>query len=147
MELVRWNPFREMYDLRHLVNHMFSDMATPAAVNGRETSEWNWNPVVDIYDNDNTIVIKAELPGVDRKDISIDVKDRLLTLKGERSTDKEVKEEKFYRRERSYGSFQRTFSLPVDVDADKIEASFADGLLKIEIPKPATQKPKQITVH
>ena len=147
MELVKWNPFSEMNDLRHFVNHMFGDMTTPAAVNGRGLGQWNWNPVVDIYDNDESIVIKAELPGIDRKDLSIDVKDRVLTLKGERSTDKEVKEEKFYRRERAYGSFQRAFSLPVDVDADKIEATYADGLLKIEIPKPATQKPKQITVH
>ena len=84
---------------------------------------------------------------MEKKDISIDVKDRHLILKGERSVDNEAKEEKYYRRERSFGSFQRIFSLPVDVDADKIEATYADGLLKIEIPKPETQKPRQITVH
>ncbi len=147
MELVRWNPFREMSDLRDRFNRTFGDMLYPATVENQEMSQWSWNPVVDIYDNDDSIVIKAELPGVDKKDISIDVQDRLLTLKGERSTDREVKEEKYFRRERSYGSFQRVFSLPVDVDAGKIEASYAHGLLKIEIPKPETQKPKQITVH
>ena len=147
MELVRWNPFREMSDLRDRFNRMFGDMLYPATVENQEMSQWSWNPVVDIYDNDDSIVIKAELPGVDKKDISIDIQDRLLTLKGERSTDREVKEEKYFRRERSYGSFQRVFSLPVDVDAEKIEASYAHGLLKIEIPKPETQKPKQITVH
>jgi HSP20 family protein len=138
---------REMSDLRHRVNQMFGDMLYPATADGQGLNQWNWNPVVDIYDNDDSIVIKAELPGVEKKDISIDVKDRHLILKGERSVDNEVKEEKYYRRERSYGSFQRIFSLPVDVDTDKIEATYADGLLKIEIPKPETQKPRQITVH
>ena len=147
MELVRWNPMREMSDLRHRVNQMFGDMFYPATADSQGLNQWNWNPVVDIYDNDDSIVIKAELPGVDKKDISVDVKDRHLILKGERSVDNEVKEEKYYRRERSFGSFKRIFSLPVDVDADKIEASYSDGLLKIEIPKPETQKPRQITVH
>ncbi|KPJ78302.1 MAG: hypothetical protein AMJ54_04235 [Deltaproteobacteria bacterium SG8_13] len=147
MELVRWNPMRDMNDLRHRIDQMFGGMFYPASVENQGSLQWNWNPVVDVYDNDESIVIKAELPGMEKKDISIDVKDRLLILKGERSTDKEVKEEKYYRRERSYGSFQRVFNLPVDVDADKIEAAYADGLLKIEIPKPETQKPKQITVH
>ena len=147
MDLVKWNPIREMSDLRHRVNQMFSDMFYPATVENQDLNQWSWNPVVDIYENDESIVIKAELPGVDKKNIRIDVKDRLLTLKGERSTEKEVKEESFYRRERAFGSFQRVFTLPVDVDPDKIAATYADGLLKIEIPKPETQKPKQITVH
>lgn len=147
MDLVRWNPLNEMNDLRNRVNQMFGEMFYPTVFDGREPERWNWNPVVDIYDNDNSIVIKAELPGVEKKDISIDVKDRLLTLKGERSVDNEVKEENIHRRERSYGSFQRTFNLPVDVDADKIEAKYANGLLQIEIPKPETQKPRRITVH
>jgi HSP20 family protein len=136
-----------MNDLRHRVDQMFGDMLYPATADDREPGQWSWNPVVDVYDNDDSIVIQAELPGVEKKDIRIDVKDRLLTLKGERSTDKEVTEEKYYRRERSYGSFQRVFNLPVDVDPDKIEAAYADGLLKVRIPKPETQKPKQITVH
>ena len=147
MELVKWNPFQEMNDLHHRVNRMFGGMLYPATGDNRDRSEWSWNPVVDVYDNDDSIVIKAELPGVDKKDISIDVQDGLLTLKGERSTDKEVKEKKYFRRERSYGSFQRVFNLPADVDAEKIQATYADGLLKVEIPKPETQKPRQITVH
>ncbi len=147
MELVRLNPIREMSDFRHRVNQMFGDMFYPATIENRGLDSFNWNPVVDIYDNDDNVVIKAELPGVEKKDISIDVKDRLLILKGERSTDSEVKEESYYRRERYYGNFQRVFTLPVDVDADKIKAEYTDGLLKIEIPKPEVQKPKQISVH
>ena len=92
-------------------------------------------------------MIKAELPGVDKKDIKIDLKDRLLTLSGERSYDNEVKEENYYRRERSYGKFQRAFTLPADVDSEKIKAEFKDGVLEIEVPKPEEKKAKQVTVH
>jgi len=106
-----------------------------------------WNPAVDLYEKDDYFVIKAELPGVDKKDIAIDLKDRVLTLSGERSYENEVKEDSYYRRERSYGKFQRAFTLPADVDSDKIKAEFKDGLLQIEVPKPEEQKPKQVTIH
>jgi HSP20 family protein len=102
---------------------------------------------VDIYDNDHNIVIKAELPGVDKKDIVVHVEGRLLTLKGERSSEKEVNEDKYHCRERTYGKFERVFTLPAEVDADKITADYKDGVLKIDIPKPEEQKPKKITVH
>lgn len=92
-------------------------------------------------------MIKAELPGVDKNDIKIDLKDRLLTLSGERTYDNEVKEENYYRRERSYGKFQRAFTLPTDVDSDKIKADFKDGVLEIEVPKPEEKKAKQVTIH
>ena len=147
MDLVRFNPMREMNDLRYRVNRMFSDLFTPTVFENQDLQRRNWNPAVDITDNDDSIVIKAELPGVEKKDIHIDVKDRYLTLRGERSTDEEVKDEQVVRRERFYGRFQRIFTLPEAVDVDKIKARHADGLLKIEIPKPATAKPRQITVH
>ena len=92
-------------------------------------------------------MIKAELPGVDKKDITIDLKDRRLTLSGERNYDNEVKEENYYRRERSYGKFQRSFSLPADVDSDRITAEFKNGVLRVEVPKPEEQKAKQVTIH
>jgi HSP20 family protein len=100
-----------------------------------------------MYDEDDRVVIKAELPGVDKKDIAVDLKDRVLTLSGERAYDNEGKEENYYRRERAYGKFQRVFSLPADVDSDKINADFKDGLLIIEVPKPEKKKPKNITIH
>ena len=103
--------------------------------------------VVDVYEGKDAYVIKAELPGVDKKDISIDLKGRILVVKGERATDSEVKEDNYYRRERTFGKFQRAFSLPESLDADKITADFKDGVLKIEVPKPEAEKPKQITVH
>ena len=147
MELVRWNPGRELFDWHNQINRVFDDFFSPALSGGENVSMWDWHPVVDIYDNDDTIVIKAELPGVDKKDIKVDVNGRILTLKGERSTDNEVKEDDYYRRERSFGKFERSFTLSADVDPDKIKADFKDGILKLNIPKPEAHKPKQISVH
>jgi len=147
MNLVRWNPWREMNTLQHRFNHLLADSFFQPSRSEDELSLGTWHPVVDMYDEDDRIIIKAELPGMEKKDISVDVKDQVLTLSGERNHDDEVKEEKYYRRERAYGKFQRAFSLPADVNSDNIKADFKDGLLKIEVPKPEKQKPKEITVH
>ncbi len=147
MELMRWNPMRDVFGFGHRVNHLFDDVFRPVAREDGGLSMWNGYPTVDIYDNDENIVITAELPGINKTDIVIDVKDRVLTLKGERSFDNEVKEEKYYCRERTFGKFQRAFRLPADVDPEKISADYKDGILKIDIPKPEEQKPKKITVH
>ena len=106
-----------------------------------------WNPAVDLYEKDDHFIIKAELPGINKDDIKVDLKDRVLTLSGERSFDNEVKEENYYRRERSYGKFQRAFTLPADVASEKIKAEFKDGVLQIEVPKPQDKKAKQVTIH
>ena len=147
MNLVRWSPWREMNTLQNRLNHLFADSFFQPSRSDDDLSLGTWHPVVDMYDEDDRIIISAELPGMEKKDISVDVKDRVLTLSGERNHDNEVKEENYYRRERAYGKFQRTFSLPADVDSDKIKADFQDGLLKIEVPKPEKQKPKEITIH
>ena len=147
MNLVKWNPRREMPMLPGRFNRLFDN---PFFRIGRMDDDSGldlWNPAVDLYEKDDHFMITAELPGVDKNGIKIDLKDRLLTLSGERSYDKEVKEENFYRRERSYGKFQRAFTLPADVDSDKIKAEFKDGVLQIEVPKPEEKKAKQVTVH
>jgi HSP20 family protein len=102
---------------------------------------------VDIFDKDEAIVIKAELPGMEKKDIAIDMKDGVLTLKGERFHEEEVKEENYYRKERTSGKFHRAFKMPEDVDPEKIKADFKNGVLTIDIPKPEERKPRKITVH
>ena len=147
MQLIRWNPVRDMYNLRNRMNHIFDNAFYPTRKGDEALSMWNCNPAVDVYDNDNSIVIKAELPGIDKKDIVVHVNGRFLTLEGERSSENEVKEDKYHRRERSYGKFERVFTLPAEVDPDKIKADYKDGVLKIDIPKPEEQKPKQITVQ
>ena len=147
MNLVRWNPFGEMTAMQNRINRMFNEPYWPTGRMDDDAGMGMWNPVVDLYEKDDHFVIKAELPGVNKKDIAIDLKDRVLTLSGERSYENEVKEENYYRRERSYGKFQRAFTLPADVDSDKIKAEFNDGLLQIEVPKPEEQKPKKVTIH
>ena len=147
MNLVRWSPWKDMTTLQNRINRMFDD---PFFRTGRmvdDASLGMWNPVVDLYEKDDKFVIKAELPGVEKKDIRIDLKDRVLTLSGERSHDNEVKEENYYRRERSYGKFQRAFTLPADVDSDKIKAEFKEGVLQVEVPKPEEIKATQVTIH
>ncbi len=147
MQLVKFNPVRDMFSFRNRINHIFDDVFYPINRDEVEFSMGSWNPVVDVYDNDDNIVIKAELPGIDKEGIEIDVKDRVLTLKGERSSESEVKDDNYYRRERSFGKFERAFTLPADVDPDKIKADYKDGVLKIDIPKPEEKKPRQITIH
>ena len=147
MNLVKWSPWREMPALQNRFNRLFDDSFFRVGQMDDDAGMGLWNPAVDLYEKDDHFMIKAELPGVDKKDIKIDLQDRLLTLSGERTYDNEVKEENYYRRERSYGKFQRAFTLPADVDSDKIKAEFKDGVLQIEVPKPEEKKAKQVTVH
>ena len=96
MNLVRWSPWREMNTLQNRLNHLFSDSFVQSSQSDNDMSLGTWHPVVDMYDEDDRIVIKAELPGMEKKDIAVDVKDRVLTISGERNYDNEVKEEKYY---------------------------------------------------
>lgn len=147
MNLVRCNPYDEMTGLRHRFNRLFDFPRLPSLWEREAELTASWRPVVDVYEEKDAYVIKAELPGVDKKDISVDLKGRILVIKGERATDSEVKEENYYRRERTFGKFQRAFSLPESLDADQISADFKDGVLKITVPKAEEAKPKQVTVH
>jgi len=147
MNLVKWTPWREMDVFNDQMSRLFNGPYLPAMPSSGEFNPMDWRPVVDIFEENDNIVIKADLPGVDKDHIEVDLKDRVLTLKGERSHENEVNEDKFYKKETVYGKFQRSFTLPADVNPDKISAEFKDGVLKIEIPKPEAAKPKQISVH
>jgi len=147
MNLVKWNPWREMSAMPDRLDRFLDDPFFRLGRMAEDSGLGMWNPAVDLYEKDDYFMIKAELPGVDKNDINIDLKDRLLTLSGERTHDKEVNEENYYRRERSYGKFQRTFTLPADVDSNQIKAEFKDGVLQIEIPKPEEKKAKKVTIH
>jgi HSP20 family protein len=111
-----------------------------------ELSTRAWAPPVDIYETENDIVLKAELPGVDTKDVEVRIEDNTLYLKGERKFEKEVKEQNYHRVERSYGSFARSFSLPNSISADKVTADFKDGLLTVTMPKREEAKPKTVKI-
>jgi len=147
MQLVRFNPIGNRLSFQNHFNQMFDNFFYTTAREADETQVPSWNPRVDIYDNKENIVVKAELPGVEKKDVVVDLKGRVLTLKGERSYDNEVKEDKYFRRESCFGRFERSFTLPGDVDSDAVKAEYKDGILKINIPKPEENKPKAITIH
>ncbi|MCZ7626694.1 MAG: Hsp20/alpha crystallin family protein [Candidatus Methylomirabilis sp.] len=105
-----------------------------------------WSPAVDIFETPDSIVMKAELPGVSRDNIDIQVQDNSLMLKGERKFEREVKEENYLRIERAYGAFHRAFNLPTDIQQDKIKAVFKDGVLEVTMPKAEEAKPKQVKI-
>ena len=147
MNLVEWNPWREMEAFHRPFKSLFDESFFPTSWWNDESGLGLWDPAVDIYDENDKIVIKAELPGMDKKDIDIDLKDHVLTLKGERNYENEEKKGNYYNRERAFGKFQRSFRLPVESDSEKIKADFKDGVLTIEVPRPEEEKPKKIAVH
>lgn len=146
MAVVRWNPWGEMSDLQRRINRMFDDSMYRSGEPDQNMETSNWHPLVDIYEKGDWIVVQAELPGVVKEDIAIDVKDRVLTLKGERKLDREIGENSYYRRERAYGRFQRSFTVPAGVNPESIKADFKDGVLTVSIPKPMEQKQRQIQI-
>jgi HSP20 family protein len=136
-----------MSALQESMNRLFSDVRAQAPVRGEEIVQGAWIPAVDIFETNEAIVLKAELPGITAQDISVEVKDNTLTLKGEKKFEKEVKEENYHRVERSYGSFQRAFTLPGTILQEKVKAKFKDGILEITLPKVEEAKPKQVKVE
>lgn len=146
MALIRWDPFREISTLQERMNRLFSEVARRSPVAEEEIIQGAWIPPVDIFETGDSIVIKAELPGISKEDITLEVKENTLSIKGEKKFEKDVKEESYHRVERSYGAFQRAFSLPGTVQQDKVKAKFRDGILEVTIPKAEEAKPKQIKV-
>ena len=138
MAIIRWDPFREMTQVQNQVNRLVDQMW-----GGRQES---WMPAVDVFDKQDAVVLKAELAGMDPDDIQIEVEDNVLTIKGERNFEEKVDEERYYRVERRYGSFQRSLALPQGVKADEIQAAYDDGILTVTVPKAEEEKPKKIEV-
>lgn len=138
-----WDPFADFVDLRDEINRLFNHALirpTPPA------SETLWTPAVDVHVRDGNVVVKADLPGLSKDDIDISVQNNVLTLKGEKKHEKEVKEENYYCLERTFGTFQRTIELPSEVDSSKVKAAYKDGVLEIVLPQVETAKPKKIKV-
>jgi HSP20 family protein len=141
MSLIKWVPFREFNTL----NERFANF--PVRNWEARLSTIAWNPAVDIFENDNEIVIKAELPGMNAEDIEVKLENNILMLKGERRFEKETKEENYHRVEREYGTFSRTFSLPAAINGETVNAEYKDGVLKVVLPKKEEIKPKPIKVN
>ncbi len=147
MAIAKWDPFKELTTIQDRINRLFDENIGRVRFPDIELAAGSWNPAVDIFETRDCVVLKAELPGLEKKDFSIEVKDNLLTLKGERKFEKETNEENYYRMERAYGSFVRSFTLPTTVDKDKVKAKFKDGVLEVTIPKTEATKPKQIAIE
>lgn len=150
MALARTNPWTALPTLQNRVNRLFEDMFPEISVGDAmgldDMSLMDWRPVVNTYETDNAIVINAEVPGVKKEDISIDVKNNVLTISGERKDQENIDRDDYYRSERFYGSFQRSFTLPDNVDAEKVDATYKDGVLEIKIPKTEESARKKIEV-
>ena len=139
--VVRFDPFRDITTLRDEMNRLFSRAVGEGGGSGSA-----WTPAVDVFDTDEAIVLRAELPGLKAEDIDIEVDENVLTLKGERRFEETVEEGRYYRLERAYGHFQRGITLPQGVKADEISASFDNGVLSVRVPKADEVKPRKIAV-
>ena len=142
-QITRWEPFRNFLSLRDNFDGLFENFF------GRMPMERHdfWLPTVDIVENNGNIEVKVELPGMNKDDIKVTIKNNMLRLSGERKQEEETKEKTFHRIERYFGKFCRTIQLPADIDADKIKAQYKDGVLNITLPKPKSMKPKEIEVE
>ena len=146
MAIVRWEPFGKLLSSEDRFNRLFT-RDFPRFFDEGDASMTTWMPAVDVYETEHNLTLKAELPGVDPKDIEARVEDGTLYLKGERKFEKESKKENYHRIERTYGSFMRSFALPTSVDADKVSAEYKDGVLTLTLPKKEEAKAKTITVQ
>jgi HSP20 family protein len=142
MAITRWDPFREAVSLQNRVNSLFRTLnegETPVAAS-------SFIPAVDIYEDPEKVVLKLEVPGIDQKDLSVNIENNTLTVKGERKFEADEKEQNFQRIERSYGSFIRAFTLPTTVNTEDVAASYNAGVLKLELHKKPEAQPKQIEI-
>jgi HSP20 family protein len=145
-EVVKWEPRQEISRLRREMDRVFEDFFAPRAWFGWRPWEAEWAPSVDVSETPEQVTIKAELPGIDPKDINISLTGDILTIKGEKKSEREEKKENYHVVERSYGSFSRSLALPAAVNADKIEAKSEKGILTITCPKKEVVKPKDIKI-
>ena len=144
--LTRWEPFRELSTLQDRINRVFRDSYSAADRDDSLTTS-SFAPAVDVYEDEHQVTLKIEVPGIDEKDIDVQVENHTLTVHGERKIEKEEKEENYRRVERHYGTFTRTFTLPQTVDTESVSATYDKGVLNIALPKKAEAKPKQIKVN
>ena len=146
-----WNPFRELDEVQNRLSTFFGGFPEfgrfPRRLFGDgDIALSEWSPQVDISEDDKEYLVKADLPEMKKEDVKVAIEDNVLSISGERKSEKEEKKKKFHRIERSYGTFLRTFTLPQDAEANKIAAEFKDGVLKVHLPKSRASKPKPVEV-
>jgi HSP20 family protein len=148
MALVRWEPVRELTSLQSEMNRLFNTFFdTPATAGEQGGTPRRWVPAMDLVEADDHFVLRADLPGLDEQDVSIEVDGDVLTVSGERKSEHEERGEGFHRIERSYGAFRRSLTLPDGVDPESVSASFDKGVLEVRIPKPEERKPRRVAIR
>jgi len=141
MRLVRWTPFRDLMNIHEETGKMLDNFFERRGDGG----EVEWAPAMDVSELDGEIMVKAEIPGMNKEDIKVSVKDDMLTISGEKKREEREEGENWHRVERTYGSFRRVLTLP-SVDSDKVEATYKDGVLEVRLPKHESAKPKEIPI-
>jgi len=144
MTLVRVSPFRGLVNIQDEMNRLFNDFFSQGERSKGMPSIWS--PLVDIAETDNDITVTVEAPGMQKDDINITIQDNVLTLKGEKKQENVEKKKQYHRIERTYGQFERSFSLPTTIQTDKVKAGFRNGVLTITLPKSEEAKPKEVTI-
>lgn len=143
--IIRWDPFRSLASFQEQMNRLFDDTVFRGRLN--DSALTNWAPAVDIYETEGELVVKADLPDIEEKDLDIRVENNTLTLRGERKFERSVAEDNYLRVERAYGAFSRSFTLPNTVNPEAIKAEYRNGVLTVHLPKREESKPKQIKVN
>jgi HSP20 family protein len=146
MNLVRWDPFRELEEVSTRLNRLFNQPFGRRPMEDEGSLMAEWAPAVDVQETDGEYLIKADLPDVKKEDVHVELQDGMLCLRGERRQEKEEKGKKFHRIERAYGQFERRLALPSEVDPQKVAAEFMNGVLNVHLPKSAHAKPRAIEV-
>ena len=141
-----FDPWRDFGSLQDRINRLFDDTLRGTTEGDEQLMRGAWAPAVDIHESEEGFSVTADLPGVNKEDIKIDLKNNTLTISGEKKFEEKTPKENYIRIERSYGKFVRSFSMPNNIDSGKIKATFKDGTLELIIPKKEEAKPKQITI-
>jgi HSP20 family protein len=147
MPLIRWDPFDDLVSLQERMNKLFEESMARSTSSGQEPMAGAWSPAVDILEEKDEIVLKAELPGVALEDVDLQIKDDVLILRGERRFEQETKKENYHRVERAYGTFARSFQLPSIVDRSNIKAKLKDGVLEVKLPKTQKRESRSIAIE
>jgi HSP20 family protein len=147
MAVARWTPFQNLQALQEEMNRRFNDAFRGG--NGEETSvgQHQWSPPVDIYETEDALILDVDLPGVSKDQVSIEIHQNILTLRGQRPHQADRQDDRYHRVERTYGTFHRAFTLSIQVDQEKVQATYRDGVLTLRLPKVEAAKPKRIAIN
>jgi HSP20 family protein len=147
MAIARWTPMGHLQSFQDEMNRMFNQFFRSGTGEEGSWEQRTWAPPVDIYETDDALVFQADLPGVAKDEVSIEVQNNTLILRGERQHDAAVREDHYHRVERAYGPFQRSFVLPTMVDQEKVQATYHEGILELRLPKLESAKPRRIAIQ